>query len=75
VDRNGEFYLATDLPPSIKCRECRGSSQHPGDCQVLPNVHHSILLYYLLVVIDSSSLIKQKQHDSFLLKGQTMIIF
>lgn len=72
MDRNGEFY---HLPPS---KDVQGVQRQLSTPWWLLRAFPSSLgntLCYLQAVIDSSSLIKQKQQDSFLLKGQATIIF
>lgn len=70
--RNGEFY---HLPPS---RDGQGVQRQLTTPQWLLNAFPSSLgntLCYLPAAIDNSSLIKQNQQDSLLLKGQATIIF
>lgn len=72
MDRNGEFY---HLPTS---RDVQGGQRERATPQWLLRALPSSLgniLCCLPAVIDSSSLIKQKQQDSFLLKVQATIIF
>lgn len=81
--RDGFYFLdgggnsASPQPSLLQqvCRECKGSPRGPRDCRVPAQAHHSTPRCYWQALIDSGGLIKQKQRDSFLLKGQTIIIF